>query len=147
MVLQLTQITIISSGNGHVAITFEGRNIEPGAQLLVDGQLVVASGQMKAGGYTFVVKWGKQPTPKSLGLQNPGGMVVLSRIWSWITEKTGNPGNDKGNHGNGGGNDHGNGNGDGGGSGNGNGGDKGKQGEPPIRKESGAIGTEYPPLN
>jgi len=106
---QLTQITIISSSNGQVVITFEGQNIDPGVQLLVDGQLVAASGQRKTGGYTFEVKWGKRSTPESLGLQNPDGMVVLSNMWTWTTEKPGNSGN----HGNGGGNNNGNGNGGG----------------------------------
>lgn len=113
----LTKIIITSTpgSSSQVVITFEGSNIQPGARLVIDGQLVTANQLFKGGSYQFTLKWEKQQAPHSLGIQNPDGMNVANNRFNWPATHDGNQGGNG--HGNGGGT----GNGDDGGKSNGKG--------------------------
>jgi Domain of unknown function (DUF5667) len=93
--------------NGHASISISGQDIQPGAQLLVDGQLVVAHSSLPNGLNIFVAIWTGDQHPQSIGILNPDGTAAqTTTIMLQIS------------------NDHGNGNGEGSGNRNGNGGGK-----------------------
>jgi uncharacterized protein YwbE len=61
---------------GNATISITGSGIQPGAQLLVDGKLVQATGTLKNGQIVFVLTWKSEKHPHSLGIVNPDGTVA-----------------------------------------------------------------------
>jgi hypothetical protein len=105
--LKSVVIALPAHPNGHASISISGQDIQPGAQLLVDGQLVMAHSSLQNGLNIFVATWTGDQHPHSIGILNPDGTAAQTTL---ITLQISN--------------DHGNGNGDGSGNRNGNGGGK-----------------------
>lgn len=87
-------------------IGMSGDDIQPGAQLLVNGRIVDAQGFFQNGLYIFTTSWNGDQHPQSIGILNPDGTVARTTA---ITMKSSN-GNGGGNNGNGNNGGHGNGN-------------------------------------
>ena len=87
-------------------ISISGDNIQPGAQLLVNGQVMDAQGSFQNGLYVFTTSWQGDQPPQSIGILNPDSTVAQT---THITMKSSN-GNGNGNNGNGNNGGHGNGN-------------------------------------
>ena len=85
-------------------IGISGNDIQPGAQLLVNGRVLDAQGFFQNDVYIFTTNWNGDQHPQSIGILNPDGTVAQTTA---ITMKSSN-GNGTGNNGNNGG--HGNGN-------------------------------------
>ena len=104
--LKSVAIALPAHPNGRATISISGQGVQPGAQLLVDGRLVMVQGSLQNGLYVFVVDWVGNLHPQSIGILNPDSTAVQT---SAITVKTSDE------HGNGNSNSGGNGNGNGGG--------------------------------
>ncbi len=85
-------------------IGISGNDIQPGAQLLVNGRVLDAQGFFQNDVYIFTTNWNGDQHPQSIGILNPDGTVAQTTA---ITMKSSN-GNGNSNNGNNGG--HGNGN-------------------------------------
>jgi hypothetical protein len=109
--LNSVEIELPTHSNGRATISISGQDIQQGAQLLVDGRLVIVQGSFQNGVYIFVVDGVGNLHPQSIGILNPDGTIALT---SSITLKN----SDK--------HDHVNGTSNGGGKGNGTGGGKPK---------------------
>lgn len=107
--LTQAQVTLPAQPNGQASVSISGSNLQPGAQLLVNGQPVSASGGLQNGVYLFTVNWHGDVHPHSIGILNPDGTAAQTTRVSVQTSKVGG----------GNGNGKGNGNGDGKGSGGG----------------------------
>ena len=108
--LKSVEIVLPAHPNGHAIISISGDDIQPGAQLLVDSQLVDARSSLQNGLDVFVAGWDGNQNPQSIGILNPDGTAAQTTT---ITLQAPNDhGNGNGN-GNGGGNGNGNGNGGG----------------------------------
>lgn len=70
---RLRQATLIlpTHPNSHAIISFAGLNLQPGAQLLVDGKVIAGTGMLQNGLLLFVIDWRGMQHPHSLGLLNP----------------------------------------------------------------------------
>ena len=95
------EMVVPAHPNGQATISIAGDDIQPGAQLLVDTQLVDVRGSPQNGWYVFVANWAGKQHPYSLGILNPDGTAAQT------TTITLNSPDDHGN-----GNRGGNGNGD-----------------------------------
>jgi len=113
--LKSVTIALPTHPNGRAIINISGQGVQPGAQLLVDGRLVIVQGSLQNGLYVFVADWVGNLHPQSIGILNPDSTAAQT---SAITLQTSDE------HGNG------NGNSNSGGNGNGNGGGK-PSGSPP----------------
>lgn len=103
------EIVLSAHSNDHTAtISISGSNIQPGAQLLVNGQVINAPGSFQNGLYVFTTGWNGEQHPQSIGILNPDGTVAQTTMITMITPN-GN-GNGNGNNGNGNNGTHGNGN-------------------------------------
>ncbi len=72
--------------NGLATISLSGNDLQPGAQLLVDGKPIGVTGPLQDGQLIFVVvNWKGEQHPQSLGLINPDGTAVQTTA---ITIKT-----------------------------------------------------------
>jgi Domain of unknown function (DUF5667) len=111
--LKSVAIALPAHPNGRATISISGQGVQPGAQLLVDGRLVMVQGSLQNGLYVFVADWVGNLHPQSIGILNPDSTASQT---SAITVKTSD--------------EHGNGNSNSGGNGNGNGGGK-PSGSPP----------------
>lgn len=60
----------------NATISIIGSGIQTGAQLLVDGKLVQATGTLANGRMVFVLTWKSEKHPHSLGIVNPDGTVA-----------------------------------------------------------------------
>jgi hypothetical protein len=109
---RLNSVTFVlpAHPNGHATISISGQGIQPGAQLLVNGQLVFVQGYFQNGLYIFIEDWEGNLHPQSAGILNPDGTAALT---STIALKTSDE------HGNGKSKSGVNGNGNGGGKPNG----------------------------
>jgi len=90
--------------NGRATISLSGSNLQPGAQLLVDGKPTGVTGFLQNGQLIFVVEnWRGEQHPQSLGLVNPDGTAAQATT---ITVETtnGNVTNNGNNNGKGQGN-------------------------------------------
>ncbi len=74
--LYSTEVVLSSRPSGQATINITGDNIQPGAQLLVNGRQVQASGSLHNGVYVFVANWTGNQHPHSIAIQNPDGTVV-----------------------------------------------------------------------
>jgi hypothetical protein len=104
--LRSVVIVLPAHPNGRATISISGQGIQPGAQLLVNGRLVVVQGYFQNGLYVFAADWVGNLHPQSIGVLNPDDTAALT---SAITLKTSDE------HGNVNGNSGVNGNGNGGG--------------------------------
>jgi hypothetical protein len=132
------QFILLSHSSGQATIIISGSNLEPGAQVVINGRVMGASGSLQNGVYTFRVNWNSKQQAHSIGILNPDDTFAQTTMIG-LSDSGGNGngngnghGNGKGNgnscgngNGNGCGNGNGNGNGNGGGKGNGNGGGNG----------------------
>jgi Domain of unknown function (DUF5667) len=104
------EIDLLGRSNERTAtISISGDDIQSGAQLLVNGQVIDAQGSFQNGLYIFTTSWNGDQHPQSIGILNPDGTVAQTTA---ITMKSSN-GNGNGNNGNGNNGGHGNGNGNG----------------------------------
>lgn len=95
------EINLMGSSNEHIAtISISGGTIQPGAQLLVNGQVLDAQGSFQNGLYIFMANWNGDQHPRSIGILNPDGTVAQTTA---ITMKSsnGNGNDNNGGHGNG----------------------------------------------
>lgn len=108
--LKSVVIVLPAHPNGHASISISGQGIQPGVQLLVDGQLVMAHSSLQNGLNIFVATWTGDKHPHSIGILNPDGTAAQTTdITLQISNGRGN-GNGEGN-----GNPNGNGDSNGGG--------------------------------
>jgi hypothetical protein len=108
--LAQVEITLSARPNEQATVKISGDHFQPGAQLLVDGKPVVASGVLQDGGYLFTTDWNGAQHPHTIGIVNPDGTAAQTTA---ITIVYPTPGNGSGNgQGGGNGNGHGGGNGD-----------------------------------
>ncbi len=106
--LYSVEITLPAHPNGQTTISITGDDLQPEAQLLVNGGQVETHGSLQIGVYVFVANWTGNQHPQSIGILNPDGTVAQTTT---ITLKiSGGAGG-----GNGNGSDKGGGNGNGGG--------------------------------
>lgn len=97
------EIDLPTHSNEHTAtVSIRGDDIEPGAQLLVNGQIIDAPGSFQNGLYVFTTGWNGNQHAQSIGLINPDGTVALTTAITVNSASNGNGnGNTNGGHGNG----------------------------------------------
>jgi Domain of unknown function (DUF5667) len=99
------EITIPAQPGGRAIISISGSNIQPGAQLLVDGQVVEGTGAFEHGAYVVTVNWNGNQHPRSIGILNPDATAAQTDAIAMNTPNgngSGSNGTDgKGTHGNG----------------------------------------------
>lgn len=100
-----TEIVPSTHPNGQAIVSISGDNIQPGAQLLVDGQIMEAQGSFQGGLYVLTTNWSNSWHPQYIGILNPDDTVAQTTV---ITLKGSNDGNGSSSTGNNG--QHGNGN-------------------------------------
>ncbi len=96
--LKSVVIVLPAHPNGHVTISISGQEIQPGAQLLVDGQLVVAHSSLQNGLNIFVATWTGDQHPHSIGILNPDGTMAQSTTITLQTSNDHGNGEGSGNH-------------------------------------------------
>jgi hypothetical protein len=57
-----------------------GSNLQPGEQLLLNGQPVVANGTVQNGVYLFTVIWHGKEHLHSIGIVNPDGTAAQTQV-------------------------------------------------------------------
>ena len=102
--LQSVEIVLSAQPGEHATISITGDNLQPGAQLLVNGQVVDVQGSFQNGLLVFTTGWNGNQHPQSIGILNPDGTVAQTTT---ITLKSSNGNGNNGNSNNG---HHGNGN-------------------------------------
>ena len=111
--LTQAQITLAAQPDGQASVSISGSHLQPGAQLLVNGRPVAASGTLQNAVFVFILQWQGNQHPQSIGILNPDGTAAQTTQISIQTAD-------------------GNGNGDGDGDGNGKGNGSGKPTETPT---------------
>jgi hypothetical protein len=76
-------------------INIVGENLQSGARLLIDNQLVVSSGSLQSGRDVFAVSWSSQQPPKTIGILNPDGTVAQTTTITFTIADTNESGNGK----------------------------------------------------
>lgn len=74
--LREVDLTLPAHPKGQASISISGDDLQAGAMLLVDGQVVSASGTLQNGRYLFTATWKGQQHPHSMGIMNPDGTVA-----------------------------------------------------------------------
>jgi hypothetical protein len=111
--LQSVQLILPTHPGGLATIIITGSDLESGAQLVIDGRVMGASGSLQNGVYTFMVSWNGKQQAHSIGILNPDGTFAqITMIGLSGSGDNGNGGCGNGN-GNGCSNKKGNGNGNG----------------------------------
>jgi hypothetical protein len=97
-------LTLPAHPNGHATINLLGSDIQPGAQLLIDGKPTGVTGSLQNNQITFVLNWNGYQHPHSLGILNPDGTVAQTTTISVKTtsENGGSTNNGDGKNHNGG---------------------------------------------
>jgi hypothetical protein len=91
--LTSAMLTLPAHLNGRATISLLGKQIEVGARLLVNGQVIAGNGTLHNGQITFVVDWHGNQSPQSLGILNPDGTAVqIMAITIKRITTNGNPG-------------------------------------------------------
>lgn len=95
----LTHATLIlpTHPDGRATISLEGSDLEAGAQLLVNGNIVDASGTQQQGQLVFVVDWKGNQHPERLGILNPDGTAAQTTVITITGATNGTNGNPNGN--------------------------------------------------
>jgi hypothetical protein len=70
------EIVLSAHPDEHATISITGADIQPGAQLLVNEQVINVQGSFQNGLYTFTVSWNGNQHPQSIGILNPDGTVA-----------------------------------------------------------------------
>ena len=88
----LTRATLIlpAHPNGRATIRLEGSHILAGAQLLVNGKVMEASGTVQQGQVIFVAIWKGDQHPQSLGVLNPDGTAAQTTAVTITGTSSGN---------------------------------------------------------
>jgi hypothetical protein len=114
---QLTSATLVlpAHPNTTATISLSGSDIQPGAQLLVNGKDLEVTGTVLHGQFVFIVDWNGNQHPWSLGILNPDGTSAQTTSITITNANKNSNGTDNkngnGNNSNGNNNGHGNGNG------------------------------------
>lgn len=74
--LKSVEILLPAHPNGNASISISGQDIQPGAQLLVDGQLLEAHSSLQNGSNIFVANWIGDQHPHMIGILNPDGTAA-----------------------------------------------------------------------
>lgn len=80
---------------GNATVRIIGSGIQPGARLLINGNLYPVTGTPQNGQIVFVLYWKSEQHPHSLGISNPDGTVAQTE--NITVQKTSRDGNGKGN--------------------------------------------------
>ena len=98
------EIVLSAHSSRHIIINISGNNILPGAQLLMDGQVMDGRGSFHNGRYVFIESWSSNQLPRNIGILNTDDTAAQTTA---ITMKSSNG---SGNDGSGNNGEHGNGN-------------------------------------
>ncbi len=93
-------IVLSAPANEQATISISGDNIQPGAQLLVDGQIMEAQGSYQDGLSVFTINWSGSQQPTSIGILNPDDTAAQTTVITMTSLTNGSNGNN-GEHGNG----------------------------------------------
>ena len=93
-------IVLSAPANEQATISISGDNIQPGAQLLVDGQIMEAQGSYQDGLSVFTINWSGSQQPASIGILNPDDTAAQTTVITMTSLTNGSNGNN-GEHGNG----------------------------------------------
>ncbi len=74
--LKSVEIVLPAHPNGNAIISISGDDIQPGAQLLVDSQVVEARSSLQNGLDVFVAEWDGNQHPHSIAILNPDGTAA-----------------------------------------------------------------------
>jgi hypothetical protein len=89
--LQSVQINPPTYPGGLAIIRITGSDLQSGVQLIIDGQLVEASGSLQNGAYIFLVSWTGSHQAQSIGILNPDNTTVqTSTITVYTSGSNGN---------------------------------------------------------
>jgi hypothetical protein len=89
-------VMIVSShSKKQTTINIVGENLQPGARLLIDNQLVVSSGSLQNGKDIFIVSWSSQQPPKTIGILDPDGTMAQTTTITFTIASTNKSGNGK----------------------------------------------------
>ena len=97
--------------NENATISVTGEDIQPGAQLLVNGQVIKAQSVFQGGAYVFTIGWSGNQQPHSIGVLNPDGMAVQTAAITMSSTGGSRQRNESGSSGSGESGQHGNSNG------------------------------------
>lgn len=100
------EIALSAHSSEHAIISISGDNIQPGAQLLMDGQVMDAQGSFHNGVYVFMLSLSGNRLPRNIGILNTDDTAAQTTT---ITVKSSNE-NSNGNGGSGNNGEHGKGN-------------------------------------
>lgn len=91
-------IVLPAHPQGSATIRVTGNGIQVGARLLVDGKVIPITGAFQGGQVIFVLTWGSEKHPHTLGIVNPDGTVAqTTNVTISTASKNGNGnGNGKG---------------------------------------------------
>ncbi len=99
--LDQVQVTLPSRPNGQAVISISGEGFQSGAQLLIDGRPVAATGSLHNGLYLFTVNWTGNQHPHTIGIVNPDGTAAqTTRLILKTSNDKGGNGNSNGSGGN-----------------------------------------------
>lgn len=76
---------------GQATVSLQGSDLQAGARLLVNDEVVDASGTLQHGQVVFVLVWKGEQRPQSLGILNPDGTATRTAVVTVTGATTGNP--------------------------------------------------------
>ncbi|HXR64441.1 MAG TPA: hypothetical protein VN729_00845 [Ktedonobacteraceae bacterium] len=84
--------TLTLHANGTATIRLTGKNLQPGARLLIDDQLLTIPSTLQDGQWLFPLPdWERKVRPHSLGIRNPDGTAVqIAALLLTAAHKDGN---------------------------------------------------------
>lgn len=100
IVPRLLSVEIVLSvrSSRHIIISISGDNIQPGAQLLMDGQVMEAQGSFHNGVYVFMLSLSGNQLPRNIGILNTDDTAAQTTT---ITMKSSNENSNSNSNGNG----------------------------------------------
>lgn len=101
-IVQTVVIVVATPSAGTATVTITGRNLEPGAILVIDGREVTGTGTLQRGVEIFVVSWAGNQRPQRVGILNPDSTVALTTTIQMTVSSGTNPGKSNGSSGTGG---------------------------------------------
>jgi hypothetical protein len=94
------EINLLGHANERTAtISISGDDIQQGAQLLANGQALVAQGFFQNGLYIFTTNWNGDQHPQSIGILNPDGTVAQTTVMTMKSSNGNSNNNNTGAHG------------------------------------------------
>lgn len=98
--LRSVEVVLPAHPGEQATIIITGDDLQPGVQLLVNGQPVDAQSAWQNGSYIFTADWNGEPRTQSIGILNPDGTLAqTAAITLKSTTGTGNGNNGNGNNG------------------------------------------------